>query len=114
MRAKRARKIWDIILRKGLRKGNYNDIKVRAKRAKIFPGEARKVETEQNTTTFIITFKTKNIGYVIYDKCYKKKIAIRQSILEELLLFIVLCSQWKKSTVCDASEASEKFFKNRT
>ena len=36
MRAKRARKIWDIILRKVLRKGNYNDIKLRAKRAKIF------------------------------------------------------------------------------
>ena len=72
MRAKRARKIWDILLRKGLRKGNYNDIKVRAKRAKNFQGEARKLETEQNTTTFIITFKKKNIGYVIY-KSYKKK-----------------------------------------
>ena len=85
---------------------------MRAKRAKIFRDEARKVETEQNTTTFIITFKTKSIGYVIYDKCYKKKIAIRQSILEELLLFIVLC-QWTKLTVFDASEASEKLFKNR-
>ena len=49
---------------------------MRAKRAKNFQGEARKLAMEQNT--FIITFKNKNIGYVIYDKSYKKKIAIRQ------------------------------------
>ena len=109
MRAKRARKICDILLQKG----NYNDIKVRAKRAKLFQGEARKLATEQNTSTFIITFKNKNIGYVIYDKSYEKKIANRQSILEELLLFILLCSQCTKLTLFDASEASENFFKNR-
>ena len=59
MRAKRARKICDILLRKGLRKGNYNDIKVRAKRAKIFQGKARQLAREQNTTTLIISFQNK-------------------------------------------------------
>ena len=44
----------------------------------------------------------------------KKKIANRQSIIEELLLFILLCSQCTKLTLFDASEASENFFKNKS